>query len=94
MPKPTGYKLNDYIKAVEICVAEFGYDRVKHGYVSGSAYTFQIFERGDQSVPCVIWSIHFGHNKKKEIYSDDLKKIWTKTMVTKERFIEVLQALK
>jgi len=94
MPKPTGYKLDHYVKAVEQSLLEFGYGRINHGYSNGSVYTFEVFEKGSETSPCVVWSIHFGHNKKKEIYSDDLKKIYQKTTVTKERFIEILQNLK
>ena len=75
MSRPTGVNLKDYGKAVEICIAERSYSHVRHDYASGSAYTFEVFEKKNDDAPAVIWSVHFGHNKKKEIWSDDLKKI-------------------
>jgi len=93
MPKPTGYRLKDYIKALERCAEERGYGYVKHGYGSGSAYSFQIFQNRNDVEPAVIWSVHYGRGNKQEIYSDDLKKVWQKTAIPQDRFIEVLDNL-
>lgn len=91
MPKPLGLSLKDYIKAVEICISE-KYGGLEHYPNRGSAYTFAIFEKKGDKEPCVIWSIHHGHNKKKELWSkDDFKKILLKTAVSEERFLEVLK---
>lgn len=93
MSKPTNIKLKDYIKAVEICILE-KYGHLKHYDNGGSTHTFEVFEKKNDDIPCVIWGIHFGHDKKKEIWSrDDLKKIFTKTAVPKERFVEVLKKI-
>lgn len=93
MSKPTGVSLKDYCKALEICVTERGYEYLKHDFNGGSAYSFQLFQKKDDAAPCVIWSIHFGHNRKKELYQDDLAKAWKKTAVPKDRFLEVLKNL-
>jgi len=93
MSKPTGVSLKDYCKAVEICIPERGYGHLKHYDNRGSTHTFEVFEKKDDDSPCVIWSIHFAHNKKKELFSDDLKKIYRKTIVPKERFLEVLKEI-
>ena len=90
MSKPTGLSLKHYCKAVEICIGE-KYGHLKHYDNKGSAHTFEVFEKKDDDSPAVIWSIHFRHNKKKEIWEQDLKKIWGKTAVPKERFLEVLK---
>lgn len=92
MSKPTGVSLKDYCKALEICTAERGYGYLKYGPNGGSAYTFQIFEKKDDPAPAIIWAVHVGHNKKKEIYSDDLKKAWLRTAIPKDRFLEVLKS--
>lgn len=92
MSKPTGISLKDYCKAVEMCINE-RYSHLKHYPNGGSAYTFEVFEKKNDDVPGIIWSIHFNHNKKKEIYSDDLKKIYQRTAVTKERFLEILKKI-
>mgnify|MGYP001567441197 FL=1 len=91
MSKPTGVKLKDYCKAVETCIVKRGYSHVKDYDNGGSMHTFEIFEKKNDSVPAIVWSIHFGHNKKKELFSDDLKKIYNKTAVPKEEFIEALK---
>ena len=93
MSRPTGVSLKDYCKAVEICIPERGYSHVKHYDNGGSVHSFEVFERKNDTHPCVVWAVHFGHNKKKEIWSDDLKKIYVKTAVMKERFIEVLKEI-
>lgn len=93
MSKPLNLKLKDYIKAVEICIGE-KYGHLKHGYNGGSVYSFEVFEKKDDDQPTIVWVIHFGHNKKREIWSrDDLKKIYERTAVAKERFLEVLQKI-
>ena len=92
MSKPIGVSLNDYIKVVEICIAE-KYGDIKHHANKGSVYTFEVFKKKEDDIPAIIWNIHFGHNKKKEIWSDDLKKIYIKTAVTKERFLEILEKI-
>ena len=92
MSKPTGVNLKDYIKTVEICITE-KYGGIKHHDNKGSVYVFEVFEKKDDKIPAIIWGIHFSHNKKKEIWSDDLKKIYNKTVVTKERFLEILEKI-
>jgi len=93
MPKPTGYGLNIYIKALEICIAERGYGYLKYHPSKGSAFTFEIFENKDDPTPAIVWSVHIGHSKKQEIYSDDLKKAWERTAIPRDRFMEVLEDL-
>gem|GEM_PF-5233156 len=93
MSSPTGISLNDYCKALEICAVERGYGYLKHGYNKGSVYSFQLFQNKDDATPCVVWAIHFRHNKKKELYQDDLAKAWKKTAIPKDRFLEVIRSL-
>ncbi|MEX2014192.1 MAG: hypothetical protein WD896_02450 [Parcubacteria group bacterium] len=93
MPKPLNLKLRDYCKAVEICIEE-KYGHLKHYDNGGAEHTFLVFEKKDDDKPAVIWSVHFGHNKKKEIWSrEDFKKIYDKTAVAKERFLEILKKI-
>ena len=49
MSKPIGVSLNDYIKVVEICIAE-KYGDIKHHANKGSVYTFEVFEKRPLSV--------------------------------------------
>lgn len=93
MSRPTGVSLNDYCKAVEKCITARGYHRVKHYSKTGSIYTFEIFQNKDDSAPAIIWGIHTGHDKKRELYSDDLKKIYVKTAVPKEEFVKALEEI-
>lgn len=92
MSKPTGIKLADYCKALEIAAVRAGYGNLKYGPRGGSVYGFQLFERKEDAIPCVIWAVHVGHNKKKEIYSGDLKKVWEKTSIGKDLFLEILNS--
>lgn len=93
MSKPLGIKLNDYCKAVRICIEEY-YGHLKDYPTSGSIYTFEVFEDKDDDVPAIVWNIHHEHNKKKEIWSkQDLRKIFERTKVPKERFVEVLHKI-
>lgn len=93
MLKLINLKLKHYCKAVEICILE-KYEHLKHYDNGGSAHTFEVFEKKDDDHPAIIWAVHFGHNKKKEIWSrEDVKKIYEKTAVAKERFLEVLKEI-
>ncbi len=93
MPKPTGYRLKEYIKALELCALERGYGYVKHGYGGGSVYSFQIFQNRNDELPAIVWSVHYGRGAKQEIFSDDLKKVWKRTAIPQARFMEILDSL-
>lgn len=93
MSKPTGVSLKDYCKAVEVCIEESGYGHLRHYDSGGSVHSFEVFKDKNDDAPSVVWIVHFSHNKKKEMWSDDIKKIYQKTSVPKERFIEVLKKI-
>lgn len=94
MPKPTGYSLNDYIRAVEVCAPGCGYGKFEHGYKGGSIYGFRLFENETDDVPAVIWVVHFSHDRKQDIYSSDLKKAWERTAIAKEDFLREIAGKK
>ena len=93
MSKPTGVSLKDFCKAVEISAGVCGYDHVSHGPKKGSVYAFQFFQHAQSSQPDSIFVVHTGHNKKKEIWSDDLKKAWERTAISEEIFKGILNKL-
>ncbi|MEI7513187.1 MAG: hypothetical protein WCJ74_01020 [bacterium] len=92
MPKPTKYDLNKYIKAIKFFASiKFGaFECYPKG---GSVYTFKLYQKKADSVPCSIWSVHVEHNKKKSIWPRDLQKAWTELGVSKEDFIKTIESL-
>lgn len=92
MSKPTGISLKDFCKAIEISSIATGYSNVKYKPKGGSAYTFSFFEKGNEVTPCAVFAVHVGHNKKKEIWSDDLKKVWERTAIKEDVFMDILNS--
>lgn len=90
MSKPTGVKLSDYCKAVEIAAIRSGYGDIQYWPNKGSAYSFAVFEKKGDAAPSAVWAVHVGHNKKKEVYASNIRKVWERTAIKKEVFLAVL----
>lgn len=93
MSKPTGISLKDFCKALEISAVRSGYERVSHGYTEGSIYGFEFFQKRSDTKPLQVFVVHFGRGRKREIWSDDLKKVWERTAISKELFLEILKTI-
>ena len=93
MSKPTGIKLKEFCKALEICAPLCGYEHLNHGFSGGSVYSFEFFQKKNDTKPMSIFIVHFGRGRKREIWSDDLKKVWERTAISKEKFLDVLKNL-
>jgi hypothetical protein len=64
MSKLTKYTLNKYVKAIEILAyPKFGkFECIPN---KGSKYSFRLYEKPTDQVPCQIWGIHVDRNRKK-----------------------------
>ncbi|MBU1046821.1 hypothetical protein KKH36_03525, partial [Patescibacteria group bacterium] len=89
MPK-LNYKLNVYIKALNILLKEKGFDRVKIYNKSGSAVHFDLFNNKEE-YPCCMWQVHTEHKSTHIIKSkEDYKKAARNCNATLEEFIKIL----
>ncbi len=93
MSRRQSYTLNAYIKAIEILrKGKFG--KFEHGFHKGSRYNFKLFEKDSDVIPCNMWNIHFGHSKKREIWSgQDLKKAAAYLGISLDVFIGTIEEL-
>jgi hypothetical protein len=92
MPK-LSYPLNIYIKAVEQLVTESNFERVRVKETTGSIVRFEVFIPGEID-PTSIWIIHYGHDRKKTVWSkDDYKKPPKHLCMPETRFFDILRSL-
>ncbi len=91
MSKPTGISLKDFCKAVELSSIAAGYGKLVVREKSGSAVSFSFFEKHTDAQPCAIFAVHTLHNKKREIVTSDLKKVWERTGIKEEVFRSYLE---
>src|SRR3989344_6173428 len=89
MSKLTKYTLNNYAKAIEF-FADRKFGKFEWFPNKGSMYTFRLYEKEKDQIPCQIWSIHVEHSKKKKVWSRDLEKAWVKLAINKEEFMSLI----
>ncbi len=95
MSKQSKYALKSYIKAVELHAQLRGFSIVHKEGKKGSAYRFELFQNKDDTIPCAIWNVHYSHDKKRELWSDDdIEKAAKYIGVNISNFIETLKKFK
>jgi len=92
MLKPTQYNLSDYVKAINICsIGKF--EKFEHYFKKGSVYVFKLFQKSTDLEPYSVWTIHFGHDKKRMIFPRDFDKAPEHLGVSHEEFLKEIDRL-
>lgn len=84
----TQIKFRTFVKAIEKCAnRRFG----KCVIISkrGSGRRIELFKKRTDKIPCEMWVVH----EARYVYSDDLKKTYTKLGINKKAFLKIIDSL-